>query len=363
MTARLCLNMIVKDEAHCIERCLSSVLPLVDRWTIVDTGSTDGTQDLVRRLLADRPGELVERPWVDFAHNRNEALDLARASDAARPGDYALVIDADDRLQGLPSVLDLESDGYTLTYVQGSLRYHRLAIVDLDRPWRWHGVVHETLVLPEGTVAHLDEPEIVIGKVGSRNRDPDVYLRDAELLERSLSIHPDDPRSEFYAAQSYRDAGDLEKALAWYRRRLANPSGWDQERWYSAYQIGVLLERLERPHERVAVAHLEAFELRPSRAEPLVALARLERLREHYEVALLYVSRAVEIPEPPPTDLFVDVDVYRWRAWDEYAVSAYWAGYLTSGERAARRALAANPDDERLQANLESFRTRLEDPS
>jgi tetratricopeptide (TPR) repeat protein len=359
----LCLNMIVKDEAHCLTTCLTSVRPLIDRWAIVDTGSTDGTQDLIRELLRDKPGDLIERPWVDFAHNRNEALDLARSSEHALPGDFALFIDADDRLRNLPPDLALESDGYTLTIVQGPTRYHRLAIAALDRPWRWHGVVHEALTLEGATVGHLDKPDIVIGKIGSRNKDPEVYLRDAELLERSLSVQPDDPRSEFYLAQSYRDAGDLEKSLAWYRRRLANQAGWDQERWYAAYQIGVLLERLERPHERIAAAYLDAFQLRPSRAEPLVALGRLERLREHHEVGLLYLSRAVEIPEPPATDIFVDLDVYQWKAWDEYAVNAYWAGYFTSGERAARRALAARPADKRLKANLEFFRTRSGDPS
>ena len=65
--------MIVKNEAHVIRRCLDSVRPLIDRWVIVDTGSTDGTQALIRELMADVPGELHERPWVDFSTNRNQA--------------------------------------------------------------------------------------------------------------------------------------------------------------------------------------------------------------------------------------------------------------------------------------------------
>ena len=79
-TARqsLCLNMIVKNEAAVIRRCLDSVLPIIDHWVIVDTGSTDGTQDIIRAHLKDLPGELHERPWRDFAYNRSEALELAR---------------------------------------------------------------------------------------------------------------------------------------------------------------------------------------------------------------------------------------------------------------------------------------------
>ena len=73
---KICLSMIVKDEAAVIARCLASVRPLIDYWIIVDTGSADGTPDIVRKVLHDIPGELHQRPWVDFAHNRSEALDL-----------------------------------------------------------------------------------------------------------------------------------------------------------------------------------------------------------------------------------------------------------------------------------------------
>jgi transposase len=58
--------MIVKNEASVIRRCLDSVLAIVSQWVIVDTGLTDGTQDIVREHLRDLPGELHERPWRDF---------------------------------------------------------------------------------------------------------------------------------------------------------------------------------------------------------------------------------------------------------------------------------------------------------
>src|SRR3990172_13007879 len=88
----LCLNMIVKNETKVIERCLKSVRPLIDYWVIVDTGSSDGTQQLIKAYLHDIPGELHERPWVNFEHNRNEALELAK-----NKGDYILTIDADEQ--------------------------------------------------------------------------------------------------------------------------------------------------------------------------------------------------------------------------------------------------------------------------
>jgi len=109
----LCLNMIVKNEGPVIARCLASARP-IDYWMIIDTGSTDSTQVRIRTVMADLPGELHERPWRDLAHNRTEALNLARPR-----GDYILIIDADDVLGFEPNfeIPALEADSYMLRSV------------------------------------------------------------------------------------------------------------------------------------------------------------------------------------------------------------------------------------------------------
>ena len=48
-TISLC--MIVKDEEKVIERCLNTVIDIVDEIIIVDTGSTDKTKEIARKLL------------------------------------------------------------------------------------------------------------------------------------------------------------------------------------------------------------------------------------------------------------------------------------------------------------------------
>src|SRR5271155_988950 len=134
--------MIVKNEAPVIRRCLDSVLPIIDHWVIVDTGSTDGTQDIIREHLKDLPGELHERPWRDFAHNRSEALTLARPHAA-----YSLIIDADDVLE-IPAgfqVPELTADSYVLDIQDTTIRYQRTQVVRNTRPWRYVGVLHEFL--------------------------------------------------------------------------------------------------------------------------------------------------------------------------------------------------------------------------
>src|SRR6185437_6058415 len=106
--------MIVRNEAHIITETLDAVAPYIDTWVIVDTGSADGTQDLIRTHMAHLgiPGELHERPWRDFGYNRTEALALARGH-----GDYIFVMDADDTIVGALDFGLLDADVVWLRYV------------------------------------------------------------------------------------------------------------------------------------------------------------------------------------------------------------------------------------------------------
>ncbi len=84
--ALITLCLIVKNEAHCLARCLQQALPLADDCVVVDTGSTDDTAAIAR----DAGARVVPFTWVnDFSAARNESLRHAT-------GDWCLVIDADE---------------------------------------------------------------------------------------------------------------------------------------------------------------------------------------------------------------------------------------------------------------------------
>lgn len=349
--------MIVRNEAAVIGRCLASVRPWIGAWAIVDTGSTDGTQELVRSLMADLPGALIERPWVDFATNRNQALDLA-----AGFGDYALIIDADEILEfdadaQFPARLD--APGYYLgQHLDGAeFEYQSVKLLRHDVGWRWQGVLHEYPAAdPTPALARLDGLRVRSFPDGARSRRPvrDKYLDDARVLEAALAAEPDNARYAFYLAQSLRDAGENAAALAAYERRIAM-GGWEEELWYSKFQIAVLLERLDGPPGDVVDAYLAAYEARPSRAEPLCELARHLRLRGRHAGAYLHARAASEI-EMPADLLFIDSSVYRWRARDERAVAAFYVGRRDECAALCRELLAdpALPAGQRprVEANL-----------
>lgn len=352
----VCLSMIVRNEAHVIERCLASVRPHIDAWAICDTGSNDGTQARIQELLADLPGTLLERPWRDFAHNRNEALDLA-----ARHGSHAVIVDADEVLVAQPGFtwpVD-SADGYEIEYVYPpDSRFFKPAMLRLDAGWRWQGVLHEALVRPDRStpLPRLSGVGVRTLADGARSQLPtsEKYARDAAVLAAALAREPQHARYWFYYAQSLRDAGQLDEALAAYRRRI-ELAGWEEEVFYAAYQIGVLLERVGASEAEILVAYLDAHERRPSRVEPLLALARCCRERGRHAAALLFAQRAASLPLPPDA-LFVERSAYGWRALDELALARYHNEDRAEAGQLWRRALADPElneiDRDRIERNL-----------
>lgn len=319
----VCLNMIVRNEAPVIARCLASVRPLIDAWAIVDTGSTDGTQEIVRELLADLPGELIERPWRDFASNRTEALQHARGR-----ADYVFVIDADEVVELEPdfSLTHLTSDAYLVEVSLGACTYPRRQLVRDALKWRYEGVLHEYITCEQAsTEGELDGIRTVPYQDGCRARDPSTYRRDALRLEEALIDEPENSRYAFYLAQSYRDAGDMESALRWYRSR-AEMAGWREEVWYALYQIALLMEALEYPWAEVLEAYLAAFEFQPDRAGPLFRIGLQYQRRREYALAHMFFGRAMRIPAPGRDRLFVERPVYDYLLAVEYAVAAFYVG-------------------------------------
>ena len=155
------LCMIVRNEARLIRQCLTSALPLVDYVLVVDTGSEDGTQQIIRDFLAehDVPGAVIDEPWRDFAYNRTFALDRLREVEDI---DYALIIDADD-IVVLDAGFDprafktrMGHDLYDVQVLHGGMSHFRAQICRNRLPFSFKGVVHEYLEVPAGASSRVN---------------------------------------------------------------------------------------------------------------------------------------------------------------------------------------------------------------
>jgi LPS sulfotransferase NodH/glycosyltransferase involved in cell wall biosynthesis len=362
------LSMIVKNESQAIQRCLESVRSIIDYWVIVDTGSTDGTQDIITTYLADIPGELKESPWVDFSHNRNEALDLARPH-----CDYVFFIDADDVLELPPkfAIPIMSASSYYVEIRQKELRYWRPHLLRSDLPWRFEGVLHEFLTcslnknkqrtFPENLNPQRLAKAIINTTEGGARRQvaqQERYARDAALLEKALETETDPfltARYTFYLGQSHRDAGNRPAALAAYLAR-ASLGFWEQEVFISLYQAAVLKAELGYDPAEVIEAYQRAHAVDRRRAEALHGAARFCRVQGRFQEGYDFAKRALKMTAPE-TGLFVQQWIYDHGVLDEYAVCAYCIGRYEDCLKACRRILAGSAipaaERPRVQANID----------
>lgn len=341
------LAMIVRNEEPIIERLISTVLPSIDSWCIIDTGSTDGTVARIEAALAGVPGEVRLSEWIDFGHNRSELV--AWATEGA---DWLLLLDADMTIEAdddLAEQLARFSADAALVPVGGGVSYRMPYLVRGDRPWHYAGRTHEHLSSTEPyTTAWFDGLRITHIADGSSHQ---VKLeRDIALLGLDLLESPDSPRTVFYLAQTYRDAGEHELALENYRRR-ADLGGWDEEVFWSLYQAALLEEKIGSPTAGDAL--IRAWDARPERAEPLYRLARRHRMLHQHHAAWLYASAAVAL-EQPADSLFVESEIYRWGAAFERADAAWRLGHLELARAEAERLLALDgiPDGHREHLHM-----------
>ncbi len=319
----ICLNMIVKNEAHVIKRCLESVRPLIDHWIIVDTGSSDSTKEIILDTYADVPGSLHERPWKNFGHNRSESLDLCKGI-----ADYVLTIDADEfcEFEEGFSFEGLYGDWCTLVKRRGTSEYIVPSLLKTACEWRWKGVIHEQPISDIAvTPQAITDLVIVSPPDGARAHDPNIYRRDALMLEAALIEEPDNPRTMFYLAQSYRDAGDYDNAIRCYTRRVGM-GGWQDEKYISLYQIGAIKLVRGDPWPECLEALLKAQAHTPQRIEPLYRIGMFYSQRKEWELAWLFLEKAAKSDPVGPERLFIESEIYNWRAKLEAAVAAYWTG-------------------------------------
>lgn len=332
----VCLNMIVKNESTVIRRCLSSLKHIIDHWVIVDTGSTDGTQDIIREFLSDIPGEVFDRPWKDFGHNRSEALQLAKGK-----ADYLFIIDADEVVKLEPGFSwdNLYHDSYLVQFMDNGMSYVRCQLVNNHLEWSYKGVLHEYIESREAANQGVC-PGIKIIRLldGARSSDPQKFKRDALILEQAMLEEPDNDRYLFYLAQSYRDYGDLEQSLRYYKKRVEK-GGWDQEVWYSMYQIAQLMERAGEPWPLVMEAYLKAYLYRPNRVGPLYRIVRhYMNDNNQFHIAYIFGKTAIEMPIPQEA-LFVEQSIYDFYLPLDFGICAYYLGKDEEAIKANNRIL------------------------
>ena len=355
------LSIIVKDEAKTIISMLESVYPILDYYVVVDTGSSDKTQEIIREFFKDKgiSGEVIESPFKNYGYARNVALKAVKDK-----ADYGFWIDADDKLIINPK-LNIKEFKYNLSEYDGMNFYqvnkfqyfsddqfhentisgNKLTFLfSTTKSWRWWGPVHEVLICDD--VANVGETnDILILKhdVGDtwNQGGQKKYENYAKILEEHLK-EDYNSRWVFYAAQCYLDAGgeeNIKKAYNWYDKRISMQGYWE-ETYYSLFKIAEIKARLNYPIYDVIDSYLKCSKANIYRIEHLIPVIEYYQSIKEYHIAYIYTSYVMKYAGKSPTpnsSLFIDSSVYNWKIYDLHNISCWYSGRIDEAKETFKK--------------------------
>ena len=336
----ICLNMIVKNEAHILPKTLPMLCQhfKFSYWVISDTGSTDGTQELIRAFFKERgiPGEVIETPWKNFGYNRSIAFEAAY-----NKSDYVLVWDADDSIVGTFNLPEkLVGDAYEFEFGEaGGFRYSRLQLFNNHKRWKYVGVLHEYPAPLDtlGPVTHVSgDYYFVSGREGARNKDPDKYKKDAIVLEEGLLEEPDNTRHVFYCANSYMNAGDYDNAIRMYKKVLAM-DGWTEEKYIASshlFECGLKKDETEQYLHYL----VNGTKYSPGRVEGIGHLVRYYCVKDMHRVACAYYNLVKDVYEKGYTTAQISKYLFAKKQEFDFFLPYY---MIIAGTKAGEHGIAA----------------------
>lgn len=334
--------MIVKNEAHCIKRCLDSVKPIIDAVVINDNGSTDGTQEKIFEWCMDnkvKPFEVFDMPWKSFDENRSAVLEKLYKD--YKDIDYVLMIDADEVL-----VFDagfnpqewkesLNCDLYDIESRLGGTKYLRPQLSSNHKKFCYKGVVHETIhpleeIQGRATVSGFFNMPI---QDSARNKDPDKFKKDAEALQVAFDNETDPflkSRYCFYLAQSYKDQGAYHKAIPLYLTR-EGLGYWHEERYMSLVMASRLMKHNKYSYESILPLLIRGIEICPYRAEAYYEAMTLCKDNGFNMAAYAFGVQGTNLPVPKGS-LFVEEYLYTYQLNFEVSILAYYVNRKDVGK-------------------------------
>jgi glycosyltransferase involved in cell wall biosynthesis len=373
--------MIVRDESSIIHRALESMKHVIDSFYIHDTGSTDGTQEIIRSYGRTHGihGYVEDRVWRNFGANKTDLIQSAQThsdekiskakyyvwldadevwiTDRANPLSYPSRTDANalfDKLESLPN-----ADIFMILTLFGGLEYRRWNMCRNNQVYEWKQPVHEYFVGHErNTTEFISNIYLLARKEGNSAKNPDRYKRDVEMFQEFLKANPKEPRATFYLAQSL-EGLDEDLANQTYKDRILL-DGYYEEKYIACLRLG---RRLKDEAERIKYLMQGTF-INPHRLECYYELMMIQYNKVDHKKAVAYGLMAPESRTANSGFLFAEPVIYNYNFDLHFGVSCYYAEMYTQGMKATQRALdypqLPEHTKKTLNANIGFFKTKLD---
>ena len=260
------LCIMVKNGGDEFVEMLINNLNIIDRWTILDTGSTDNTVENIKKILVGKKkGTLIEEPFINFRDSRNRCLDIAGLECK-----FNLMLDDTFTVKGeLRNFLtlirgDQYGNSYSLTIKSPDYEYQTNRITKSHSKLRYIYKLHEVIQL-------INNVNVLIPKWGAtindnittkmRERTVTRSMYDLKCLYEMIDEDPHIPRHLYYVAQTYEKLNMYDKAAEYYYKRaffitnkvnpnetIYNENDFREEKWDSLYYLAhTYYTKLKKP--------------------------------------------------------------------------------------------------------------------
>lgn len=298
------LIMIVKNAGDNFENILKENMKVFDRYTILDTGSTDNTIDIIKRTLANKKGNLYQEPFINFRESRNRSLELG-----GHKCKFNLILDdtyvVKNNLREFLQVTrsDQFGDSYSLYIKSYDVVYCSNRITKSITDLRYIYKIHEVITDQNNKNVMVPFDDSYVDDVMDKYMEKRTYERkqlDIKLLNEMVEEDPENPRHFYYLANTYKLLEDYEKTEENYLKRInhKNP-GFKSELIDTCFELARLYNfTMKKPWELCLKYYNMAHELDPERPDSLYFIGIHHYLNGELDIAYNYFIEAFKIGVP-----------------------------------------------------------------
>jgi tetratricopeptide (TPR) repeat protein len=311
------LVMIVKNSGEVLRDCLKVNKQFIDYWTILDTGSSDNTPEIIREELKDIPGELHFGEFVDFSQARNKSLELS-----SKKCKYTIILDDSYAIHDGEQLRKILQKGKKSCYlikigkfVDNFLRdgYYSKRIIKSSEELKYKYRVHEDIQVDEKNIETITNVNIFLNDKDSKSHTKRSFSRfekDIEMLLMDYEDYPEDQRVIYYISKTYELLENYDKAIIFYNK-LKNLNNVREDFLFSAYYNSACVNYYLNDNLKSFKANLISIQnLFKNRVEASYKLAVIYRDEGDIHKVNDIISKIILYPKPVFTGTILEMDIY-----------------------------------------------------
>jgi hypothetical protein len=293
------LLIMVKNAGDNFKNILEANIPFVDKITILDTGSTDNTINIINNVFKTHNinGILYQRPWKNFKDSRNELLELAGETCVFNIMlDDTYILNGDIRNFLTIARSDDEADSYSIFIKDDFMTYSSNRITKSSKKLKYIYKIHEIIENNK----NFEIPE----KYGYITDDNNLYMTDRtkqrkyddlRILFEELENEPNNPRHLYYIAETYLCMNEYKLAYEFYEKRIL-VSGYTEEKQDCLYKMAVIAYfNFKWEWDKCLTLFLNCFNYDTTRSEALYIIGYYYVTVNNQNKSYEYLLKAFEV--------------------------------------------------------------------